>query len=384
MPASPSSLADAVSGRSTVREHERLFALLRGVKDPRKLRGVRFGLAGLLAVAIAAVAAGATSFRAIGEWSRDMPEEVAGGFGIWGAPPSEKTIRVTLEAVDATRLSTLIGAWLRPRADRRRDGRARPVIAVDGKTTRGARNGEESAPHLLSALDHTTGAVLAQRQVDGKSNEISAFAPLLDPIDLTGAVVTADALHTQRAHVDYLAERGADWVFTVKGNQPKLLTAVKALPWREVEVAWDRREKAHGRLEWRTMKVVTVTPSLPFPGAVQAIQIIRRRRRPDSTAWTKETVYAITSLTAERAQPGEIASILRRHWAIENEVHWVRDVVFREDASRIRTNQGPAVMATIRNLILSLARLADIPSTATWTRHNARDPARAAAILNTR
>ena len=82
MPASPSSLADAVSGRSTVREHERLFALLRGVKDPRKLRGVRFGLAGLLAVAIAAVAAGATSFRAIGEWSRDMPEEVAGGFGI--------------------------------------------------------------------------------------------------------------------------------------------------------------------------------------------------------------------------------------------------------------------------------------------------------------
>lgn len=236
------------------------------------------------------------------------------------------------------------------------------MIAVDGKTTRGARSGQETAPHLLSALDHTTGAVLGQRQVDGKSNEISAFAPLLDPLDLTGAVIAADALHTPRAHVDYLAERGADWVFTVKGNQPKLLAAVQQLPWGDVDVAWARREKAHGRLEWRTMKVVTVTPSLPFPGAVQAIQIIRRRRRPDSTRWATETVYAITSLTAERTPPGEIAAIIRRHWAIENEIHWVRDGVFHEDASRIRTNQGPAVMATIRNLILSLSRLADIPS----------------------
>ena len=95
-------------------------------------------------------------------------------------------------------------------------------MAVDGKTLRGARNEEGSQPHLLAAAGHD-GVVLAQRQADGKSNEITAFAPLLGAVDLAGAVVTADALHTQRAHARLLRERGAHYLFIVKGNQPGLL-----------------------------------------------------------------------------------------------------------------------------------------------------------------
>lgn len=172
-------------------------------------------------------------------------------------------------------------------------------------------------------------------------------------------------------------------MFTVKGNQPTLLTTLKALPWAEVDVAHETRGKAHGRLEWRSMNVVTVTGGLPFPGRPQAIQIIRRRKVRGSTKWQREVAYAITSLTAERAAPAEIAAILRRHCAIENELHWVRDVTFGEDASRVRTDQGPAVMAAIRNLVISLARLTGATNIAAWTRFNSHDAHRSAALLST-
>lgn len=172
--------------------------------------------------------------------------------------------------------------------------------------------------------------------------------------------MTADALHTQNGHAEYLAGRGADWVFTVKGNRPKLRAELQALPWHEVDVAAETRGKGHGRLEWRSLKVVTVSRGIGFPHAAQAIQLIRRTRRPDSNSWHREVVYAITSLPAERVQGAELLTILRRHWAIENELHWVRDVTFGEDASRVRTGTGPAVMAAIRNLAISIAHLEEV------------------------
>lgn len=383
MPASPSSLSDAFVGRSTVREPERLLALLGSVPDPRHRRGIRHPLPGVLAVLVAAFSTGVRSLTAAAEWAADAPTGALSVLGVAGPAPSEATLRRVAEAVDADHLAAKIGLWLRSRADRRRASRARVVIAVDGKTTRGARVADTTAPHLLTAFEHTTGVVLGQLDVGDKGSEISSFAPLLDGIDLTGTVVTADALHTQRAHIEYLTRRRADWVFTVKGNQPTLLTALKCLPWGEVDVAFEQREKDHGRLEWRSMKVVEVTAGLPFPGHPKAIQIVRRRKARDGKAWHREVIYAITSLTAERAAPAEIAGILRRHWAIENELHWVRDVTFGEDASRIRTGTGPAVLATIRNLLISLAHLAGTTEIAAWLRHNARRYSRPIGLLNT-
>lgn len=383
MPASPSSLSDAFAGRSTVREPERLLGVLGSIPDPRARRGIRHPLPSVLAVLVAAFSTGVTSLTAAAEWAADAPRSALDALGVRGPAPSEATLRRVAEAVDADDLAARIGVWLRSRADRRRAGKARVVIAVDGKTTRGARIADTTAPHLLAAFEHTTGVVLGQLDIGDKGSEISSFAPLLDGIDLAGVVVTADALHTQRAHIEYLTRRQADWVFTVKGNQPTLLAALKALPWSEVDVGFEQREKQHGRLEWRSMKVVEVTAGLPFPGRPKAIQIIRRRKARDGKTWHREIVYAITSLTAERAAPAEIAAILRRHWAIENELHWVRDVTFGEDASRVRTGTGPAVLATIRNLLISLAHLADTRQIAAWLRHNAHRYTRPIDLLNT-
>ncbi len=223
--------------------------------------------------------------------------------------------------------------------------------------------------------------MLAQRTVDGKSNEITAFALLLDGLDITGAIVTADALHTQRGHAEYLTGRGAHYLFTVKGNQPTLYAQLKALPWRDIPAVDVTRGKGHGRLESRTVKVTAVSVGIGFPHARLAIQITRRRRPLTGRKWKTETVYAITDLDQTQIRPDEIADIIRAHWHIENKLHWVRDVTLGEDASQIRTGHGPAVMATLRNLAISVHRRHGATNIAAATRRVARHPSRAIPLL---
>jgi predicted transposase YbfD/YdcC len=190
--------------------------------------------------------------------------------------------RVDGDAVDAT-----IGAWL---AGRLRLPSHRRVLAVDGKRLRGsARDGHQV--HLLAALDHHDGAVLAQRQVPTATNEIATFQPLLDGLDLAGAVVTADALHTQRDHASFLVEAGTDHLLVVKANQPALHAQLAGLPWRQIPVMDRTRDHGHGRIELRTLKVAAVA-ALCFPHAAQAIQVIRRVRAPGSRCWRTVTAYA--------------------------------------------------------------------------------------------
>jgi predicted transposase YbfD/YdcC len=224
----------------------RLHDVLEEVVDPRKRRGVRHRLVVVITVAVCAVAAGARSFVAISEWVTDLPAEVAAALGITGRCPCESTIRRIVQRLDGDRFDALISGFVQRLCAARRPGGRRRVLAVDGKTLRGARDtGEgggdhEPARHLLAVIDHDVRVVLGQVAVDGKSNEITAFAPLLDTLtglDLSGVVITADALHTQREHVDYLHARGAHWVLTVKGNQPRLRRQLAELPWHEVEPA---------------------------------------------------------------------------------------------------------------------------------------------------
>jgi predicted transposase YbfD/YdcC len=230
-------------------------------------------------------------------------------------------------------------------------------MAVDGKTLRGARTSQDLAPHLLACLDHGSGVVCAQIAVDGKTNEITMFAGLLDQItDLHGAVITADALHAQREHATYLHKRGAHYLFTVKGNQPGLHRQLRSLPWNDVPAGHTQTGRAHGRIEKRVVKVVTVTAGLAFPHAAQAIQITRRTRRITSSKWRTETSCAITSLPAAQARPAQ-------------------------DLSQVRTGTGPHVMAAIRNLVISILRLAGHASIAPALRHTARNPERAFRLL---
>lgn len=196
-----------------------LLDLLQAITDPRKPRGVRHSVVSIVAMATCACLAGARSFEAIAQWAAECSREALNRLGCRRpAPPSEPTFRRVLQQVDAGALDASIGAWLA-----RQTSLAGQGIAVDGKTLRGAHDGEKQAPHLLSALLHQEGLVLAQRQVGEHTNEIPSLQPLLDDVNIAGAVVTADALHTQTETARYLVEeKQADYLFTVKDNQPTL------------------------------------------------------------------------------------------------------------------------------------------------------------------
>jgi predicted transposase YbfD/YdcC len=260
------------------------------------------------------------------------------------------------------------------------------AIAVDGKTARGARGPGRTATHLFAAFDHRYGVVLAQTQVEAKTNEITVFAPLLDRIDITGTVITADALHTQDRHASYLHERGAHYVFIVKGNRPAPHAQLAGLPWQDIPVAAGHRQKGHGRIESRALKLTAVETGIAFPHARLAAQITRQRR-PNPTrvttsgGWHTETVYAVTDLGFGDIRANHLTAIIQDHWSIENKLHWIRDVTFAEDHSQIRTGNGPAVMASLRNLAISRHRLAGSTNIAAACRHTSRHPIPATDLL---
>ena len=378
MPASSSSPIDPALGhlaglaKEAAEDRPGLLEVLAKVTDPRHRRGVRYRLAVILGLAVCAVLAGARSFTAIAEWAADADAETLAELGVTGAVPSESTFRRTLQRLDADAFDDLAGRWA---AQRTAPGpNRRRVIAVDGKTLRGSGHGEENGRHLLAAFDHAHGVVLGQVEVGAKTNEIPLFSTLLDRIDITGAVITADALHAQRDHATYLARRGAQYLLIVKRNQPSLHAQLAVLPWRDVPVAYAKRERGHGRTERRTLKVTSVAKGLAFPHAAQAIQIVRRRKVKGK--WSRETCYAVTSLTVIQASHAQLAAIVRGHWGIEDRLHWVRDMDFDEDRSQVRTATGPRIMVSLRNLVITILRLSGAASIAAALRYNARQPSR--------
>ena len=339
-----------------------LLDLLAQVPDPRKRRGRRHPLAGLLAVGVAAVIAGARSFAAIGQWAADAGADVLAGLGAVRGPAEESTFRRAFALIGPDRLDQVLGAWLWTRAVR---AGGRLVIAVDGKTVRGAKDKTGKAPHLVAALAHGVGTVLGQVAVDAKSNEIPAVRDLLKAFtDLAGAVITIDALHTQSDTAHVIIGRGADYVMTVKGNMPALYRQLKKLPWAGIP-AVSSVSTDHGRRARRTIKVALAPAWIGFTGATQVAQVRRTVTRKGKK--TVELVYLITS--DRKAEPVTLAAWIRGHWEIENKLHWVRDVTYQEDKSLVRTGNAPRVMASLRSLAISLLRLDGHASIAAANRH---------------
>ncbi|MDI6106051.1 ISAs1 family transposase [Actinoplanes sp. NEAU-A12] len=246
-------------------EQRGLLNALAAVPDPRDPRGIRYPLSAVLAVAVCAVMAGASSFAAITDWLHDLDEHARTRLGFSDGVPAGTTMWRLLIRLDPTLLTTILAGWLHARAPQPgpTPRRYRSVIAVDGKTLRGARRGDGRQVHLLSALDTATGIVLAQVTVDTKSNEITSFAPLLDAVEkvlgtLAGVLFIADAPHTQTGHADEVTARRAHLLVQVKGNQPSLFKQLKRLPWAQIPVGDRTRDRGHGRRETRTVKAVTV------------------------------------------------------------------------------------------------------------------------------
>jgi predicted transposase YbfD/YdcC len=347
---------------------------LEALPDPRSPRGRIYPLACLVAVALCAfTAAGNDRLTAVGQWiSRASQQDLARLRAPWDPmagryrAPDEKTIRVVLDRLDPRALArALLGrpggrrpggrpsASVRGYRARRAAQRAKALardrlraVAVDGKTSRGARRADGTRVHLLGVAEHG-GRLLDHLEVGDGHNETSHFTELLGPVDLDGAVVTFDALHTVRANLDWLvSEKNAQYIAVVKRNQPLLHAQVRALPWRHVPAGSATREKGHGRAETRTLKAAHVS-GLDFPHARQAIKITRWRQDTSAGRASRQAVYAVTSLTSAEATAGDLARLVREQWSIEAH-HHVRDLTFREDAAASRTGSGPVNLATIR------------------------------------
>ena len=367
------------SSTTTALSRQPLVQVLRNVADPRDRRGVRHDLPTVLSLAVTGVLAGCRSLTAIWEHTTDLTGADLRSLGLEEGQdlPSESTIRRVLQDLDPADLDAHLTTWLCTRTG---TINGRTVIAVDGKTMRGARTGDAPAPHLLSALDQVTGTVLPQRGVADKSNEIPALRRLLEPLDLNGAVVSADAMHTQVDTAQWITQRGGHYLLTVKDNQKTLRRTLKALPWKDVP-SISSVDTSHGRRVRRTVKAIEAPRWVDFPGSAQVAQV--RRTRTVKGRKRVEVVYLVCSLPMTDAQPETVAAWIRGHWGIENRLHWIRDVVFDEDRHQLRTRNGPEIMAALRNLTISLIRLAHSAQAAiaSTTRSLSRRPKRAISLL---
>jgi predicted transposase YbfD/YdcC len=231
----------------------------------------------VLAISVAAVLAGARAYTVIAEWAGEQSEQVLAAFGVTGPVPSEATIRRVLSSIDAAVLAAAVGAFVWTRTT---VAAGRRVVAIDGKSLRGAGGGGGGGvmPHLVAALDHATGTVLAQLATTAKSNEIPTVRTLLGALDLTGAVATIDAMHTQDDTARTILDGGGDYLMTVKGNRPKLLAMLKAMPWKQVR-SYSATDTGRGRRITRTIKVLQAPTELPAGPTSPA-----RRRSPRSAA----------------------------------------------------------------------------------------------------
>jgi predicted transposase YbfD/YdcC len=236
-----------------------------------------------------------------------------------------------------------------------------PAAAVDGKALRGART-EPGRVFLVGAIGHDSGVVLGQRQVADKRGEGLAARELLASLEVSGMVLTLDALHTTQKTARLITgELHAHYVLILKGNQPLARQAAQALlagpdaEWTRTTATED--DRGHGRTERRTIRTAPADDTL-FPGAAQAFRLRRDTGDPDG-AWTdKEIVFGVTSLPTALAGPEHLNHYERAHWTVENRLHWVRDVTFHEDNSQVRTGTASRALASFRNLAISTFRLA--------------------------
>lgn len=365
-----------------------LIGRLEDLVDPRDARGIRHSFTTTLTLAACATAAGHKSITAISEWSEDASQEVlarldarispATGRRI---PPSYATIRRTLMAVDAEHFDRIVNTWAGDQAAKRAqpspptppdhdndshsdDGGAGADlvgVAADGKTLRGAKRCDGTQTQLLAAMRHDLGTVISQVNIENdKTNEIRAFAPLIEALDIAGMVITADALHTQRDAATLLAAKGAHYIFGVKANQPTLhnagLETLNRIDLNEPE--FETSQRGHGRIDRHRIWTAPVPDHVNFPNAARYVIVERETSTLTDVRTSIEYRIYITDLTAAQASPHHLHRLINGHWSIENSLHWVRDVTYDEDRSQVRTGTTPRVLATLRNLAISAIRYA--------------------------
>lgn len=358
--------------------NQSLIKQFEALNDPRVKRKPEHLLVDIVAIAILAVLSGANDMVAIETYGKAKQTWLETFLELPNGIPSHDTFSRVLALLDPQQLHECFLSWVQAIADQLEI----KLINIDGKTARGSYDREQSlkALHTVSAWASEHHLVLAQQRVESKSNEITAIPELLNLLDIKGAIITLDAMGTQREIAAQIVDQGGDYILALKGNQGTLHTQVKAFfkmaeqtQWAGIDVSYSEcTEAGHHRIERRQVWAVPITqvPDLPNPskwrGLATVVMVKRERRLWNKT--TTEVCFYITSLAADAAV---LAQAIRSHWGIENSLHWILDVIFREDQSRIRNGHGPENMGLLRRLSLNLLKREPSKQSLTQKRYRA-------------
>jgi len=331
-----------------------LVEMLEAITDPRGKHGLRYDLPFLLTCLIAALLCNCNSTEAMSQWcyeQKDLLREIFGPRLF--LTPSGSLYRWLLPQMDIQSVEEVLSTWIRATSQ----ASATDPLAVDGKTVRGARTIEGEAPHLLSCFTHHSKEVWAQRAVGEKTNEIPEARDLLPTLPINGRVCTFDALHAHRQLWNLLRLKQAYPLFVIKGNEP-ILQANLITYFADPHALFQQAEtidRRRGRIEHRLIKVsqeICAYLQAEWPGVTHVAQLTRTRTEKGQTSI--EVTYLMCLLPPELHGPQEVLGLVRGHWAIENSLHYVRDVTFAEDRSHLRTGHAPQLLAACRNLALTL------------------------------
>ena len=333
------------------------------VEDPRIDRTKDHALLDIIIITLCAVICGAESWVAVEEFGTTKRAWLETFLDLPHGIPSHDTFGRVFARIDPQQFQHSFMQWVRALQQVRGD-----LIAIDGKTHRGThdRPNGKAALHLVSAWAAENRLVLGQVAVDDKSNEITAIPILLDLLDLEGCTVTIDAMGCQTEIADQIVQRGGNYVLALKGNQPTLYDDVQAL-FADARAAQQAEYgitsatetvMGHGRVETRTAYVISDPAVIAYLNEGQrwrdlaSVALIEAQRTVNGTTTIEQRYYLLN----QRLAAATVNDLVRTHWGIENQVHWVLDVVFHEDASRIRNGHAPQNMAVIRHMALNLLR----------------------------
>ena len=331
------------------------------VPDPRDPWRVALPLGEVLLLVVCGTMADCDDYEAIAAWGEAHLSFLRRYLPYRNGVPGGRWLTLLMNRINPALFSAAFSAWVRQTWPDRPH-----LIAIDGKTSRRSFDrAEERAPlHLVSAFATTSRLVLGQEAVEGKTNELAAIPVLIDRLSegggLKGALVSIDAIATNAKIAQKINDAGADYLLAVKANQPTLRAEVESAfaQARQIDADVDH-DKGHGRIEQRTVSVIQELEWLNgerrFPGELRlprAATIIRVQSRAElSDRCRFETRYYISSAALSAKLAGQA---VRGHWSIENQLHWVLDVTFTEDASRIRKQHAPQTSAMLRRLAVSI------------------------------
>jgi len=331
------------------------------VKDPRSEKNKLYPLDEIMLLCVCAVVSGAEGWEAIEAFGRSKLGWLREFLPYENGMPSHDCIAWVMARLSPKAFQECFIAWTRSVAELT----AGEVVAIDGKTLRRShdRRRGRGALHMVSAWANSNRLSLGQVATEEKSNEITAIPKLLELLELKGCIVTIDAMGCQRAIAKQIVAQGADYVLAVKDNQPQLNEAVQdyfqtaeAANFEQVPVHYfEETDAGHGRCEVRRHWLVEDLSTLPEPGnwsGLRSIGMVESERHEGGQT-SQDRRYYITTLTGEAKV---FANAVRAHWGVENQLHWVLDVTFREDDSRIRRGNAPANFNTLRQFALNLLK----------------------------